>query len=89
MLITVKYKEVLGASAGTVAAYLHLEDKMKKLVLAAAIAAAASTASAGTMEEPIMEAPVIVQETAASSSAAGIWVPLVLLAIVAAVVAAD
>ncbi|MBZ8117892.1 hypothetical protein KUD11_04455 [Roseovarius sp. LXJ103] len=62
---------------------------MKKLVLAAALSAAASTGFAGTMEEPIMEAPVIVEETSASSSAAGIWIPLVLLAIVAAVVAAD
>jgi hypothetical protein len=67
----------------------YLEDTMKKLVLAAALTAAASTASAGTMEEPIMEAPVVVEETNASSSAAGVWVPLVLLAIVAAVVAAD
>lgn len=74
---------------GTVVVGLHLEDKMKKFVLAAAIAAAATTASAGTMEEPIMEAPVIVEETAASSSANGIWIPLVLLAVVAAVVAAD
>lgn len=67
----------------------HLEDTMKKLVLAAALTAAASTASAGTIEEPVMEAPVVVEETTASSSAAGVWVPLVLLAIVAAVVAAD
>jgi hypothetical protein len=67
----------------------HLEDTMKKLVLAAAMAAAASTATAGTMEEPVMEAPVVVEETNASSSAAGVWVPLVLLAIVAAAVAAD
>lgn len=62
---------------------------MKKLVLAAALTAAASTAYAGNMEEPIMEAPVIVEETNASSSAAGVWVPLVVLAIVAAVIAAD
>ncbi|MDF1668050.1 MAG: hypothetical protein P1U83_00435 [Roseovarius sp.] len=62
---------------------------MKKIALAAAFAAAATAGTAGTMEEPIMEAPVIVEETAASSSAAGIWVPLVLLAVVAAVVLAD
>ncbi|QIE46127.1 hypothetical protein G5B38_11675 [Pseudohalocynthiibacter aestuariivivens] len=62
---------------------------MKKLVLAAALSAAASTGFAGNYEEPVMEAPVIVEETQASSSAAGIWVPLILLAIVAAVVAAD
>jgi len=62
---------------------------MKKLVLAAALSAAASTGFAGNMEEPIMEAPIIVEETSASSSAAGIWIPLVLLAVVAAVVIAD
>ncbi|MFD0859527.1 hypothetical protein [Roseovarius aquimarinus] len=62
---------------------------MKKLVLAAALSAAASTAFAGNMEAPVMEAPVIVEETNASSSAAGVWVPLVVLAIVAAVIAAD
>ncbi|MFK7939620.1 MAG: hypothetical protein AB8B82_09585 [Roseovarius sp.] len=62
---------------------------MKKIALAAAFAVASTSAFAGTMEEPIMEAPVIVQETAASSSANGIWIPLVLLAIVAAVVVAD
>ncbi|WP_101066807.1 hypothetical protein [Roseovarius salinarum] len=60
---------------------------MKKLVLAAALTAAASTATAGTMEEPVVEAPVVVEETQASSSAAGIWIPLVLLAIVAAAAA--
>ena len=62
---------------------------MKKLALAAALTAAASTAFAGNMAEPVMEAPVVVEETNASSSAAGIWIPLVLLAVVAAVVAAD
>jgi len=56
---------------------------MKKLVLAAALTAAASTAYAGNMAEPVME-PVIVVEEAASSSAGSIWVPLVLIAIVAA-----
>ncbi|HKL05812.1 MAG TPA: hypothetical protein VJ929_08375 [Roseovarius sp.] len=62
---------------------------MKKLVLAAALTAAASTAFAGNMAEPVMEAPVVVEETNASSSAAGVWVPLVVLAIIAAAVAAD
>jgi hypothetical protein len=62
---------------------------MKKLALAAAFAAAATTGYAGNMAEPIMEAPVVVEETAASSSAAGVWIPLVLLAVVAAVVIAD
>ena len=62
---------------------------MKKLALAVAFAPAATTASAGNLSEPVMEAPVIVEETAASSSAAGVWVPLLLLAVVAAVIAAD
>ncbi|MGI3210286.1 hypothetical protein ACROSR_04140 [Roseovarius tibetensis] len=62
---------------------------MKKLVLAAAFSAAASTGFAGNLEEPQMEAPVIVEETNASSSAAAVYVPLVLLAIVAAFIAAD
>ncbi len=62
---------------------------MKKLVLAAALSVAASTAFAGNLSEPVIEAPVIVEETSASSSSAAIWVPLVLLAIVAAVIIAD
>jgi hypothetical protein len=62
---------------------------MKRLALAAAVAAAASAGLAGNLEAPVMEAPVIVEETSASSSAAGVWVPLVLLAVVAAVIAAD
>lgn len=60
---------------------------MKKLVLAAALSAAASTAFAGSLADPIIEAPVIVEE--ASSSSTGIWIPLILLAVVAAAVAAD
>lgn len=62
---------------------------MKKLVLAAALSAAASTGFAGNLSEPVIEAPVIVEETNASSSAAAVWVPLVILAIVAAAIAAD
>jgi hypothetical protein len=62
---------------------------MKKLVLAAALSAAASTGFAGTLAEPVIEAPVIVEETNASSSAAAVWVPLLILAIVAAAIAAD
>lgn len=60
---------------------------MKKIALAAAFAGAASAASAGSLADPIIEAPVIVEE--ASSSSNGIWLPLVLLAIIAAAVAAD
>lgn len=62
---------------------------MKKLVLAAAFSAAATAGFAGNMEEPVMEAPVIVEETQASSSAATVWVPLLILGIVAAVAIAD
>lgn len=60
----------------------YLEDNMKKLVLAAAFAAAATNAFAGNMAEPVIEAPVIVEETA-SSSAGGIAIPLLLLAVLA------
>ncbi|AVO37869.1 hypothetical protein [Pukyongiella litopenaei] len=60
---------------------------MKKLVLAAAFTAAASTAFAGSLAEPVVEAPVIVEETQGSSD--GILLPLVLLALVAAAVAAN
>ncbi len=62
---------------------------MKKIVLAAAFAGTATAGFGGNMEEPVMEAPVIVEETAASSSAAGVWIPLTILAIVAAAIAAD
>ena len=60
---------------------------MKKLVLAAALTAAASTAHAGSLAEPIVEPPVLVAETTGSST--GIWVPLILLVIVAAALASD
>ncbi len=60
---------------------------MKKLVIAAAFAAAASTATAGTLAEPIIEAPVIVEEAQATNK--GIWLPLVLLVLVGAAVAAN
>lgn len=60
---------------------------MKKLVLAAALTAAASTAWAGSMAEPVVEAPVVVEETGSSSS--GIWLPLILLVLVGAAVAAN
>lgn len=63
----------------------YLEDIMNKLVLAAALTAAASTAFAGNMSAPVMEAPVVVGETASSSG--GALVPLLVLAVVAAVAA--
>ncbi|THH34670.1 hypothetical protein E4Z66_17000 [Aliishimia ponticola] len=58
---------------------------MKKLVLAAALTAAASTAFAGAPADPVIEAPVIVEE--ANSSSAGIVVPLILIAVLAAALA--
>jgi len=62
---------------------------MKKFALAAAFAGAASTAFAGNTEAPIIETPVpvIIEETAGSSSSAGIWIPIVLIALVAAAAA--
>ena len=62
---------------------------MKKFALAAAFAGAASTSFAGNMSEPVMEmAPVVVmEETAGSSSSAGLIVPLILVALVAAALA--
>ncbi|SFB11555.1 hypothetical protein SAMN05421688_2987 [Poseidonocella pacifica] len=62
---------------------------MKKLALAAALSVAGTHAFAGSMAEPVMEAPVIVEETEASSSGAGLIVPLILIALVAAAVSAD
>jgi len=62
---------------------------MKKFALAAAFAGAASTAFAGNTEAPIIETPVpvVIEETAGSSSSAGIWIPIVLIALVAAAAA--
>ena len=59
---------------------------MKKLVLAAALTAAASTAYAGNLEEPVVEAPVVVEETQGATQ--GIILPLILLVVVGAAVAA-
>jgi len=58
---------------------------MKKLVLAAAMTVAASSAFAGSLADPIIEAPVIVEE--ASSSSAGVLVPILILVLVAAALA--
>ena len=58
---------------------------MKKFAIAAIIAVAATTAvSAGTIVEPYIEPEVIIEE-AATSSGAGLIVPLMLIAIIAAV----
>ena len=60
---------------------------MKKFALAVAFGVSASTAFAGNMSEPVMEmAPLVVMEEAASSSGAGLIVPLILLALIAAAV---
>jgi hypothetical protein len=59
---------------------------MKKLVLAAALTGAASTAFAGGFSQPVMEPEIIVEETA-GTTAGGIVVPLILLALIAAVAA--
>ena len=61
---------------------------MKKIALAAAFGVAASTAFAGNVSEPVMEmAPVVIMEETAGSSGAGLIVPLILLALVAAALA--
>lgn len=57
---------------------------MKNLVLAAALTAAATASFAGSYSEAVIEAPVIIEEAGSSSN--GILLPLVLLALVAAVV---
>ena len=64
-------------------------NKMKKFALAAAFAGAASTAFAGNVSEPIMEmAPVVImEETAVSSSSAGLIIPLILVVLIAAALA--
>lgn len=59
---------------------------MKKIALAAALSLAASSAFAGGPVEPIMEPEVVVED---SSTSSGIVVPLVLLAVVAAVAASN
>ncbi|SLN33837.1 ferrochelatase [Pseudooctadecabacter jejudonensis] len=59
---------------------------MKKFALAAAFAGAASTAFAGNVAAPIieMEPVVVIEETAGSSSSAGLIIPLILVALIAA-----
>jgi hypothetical protein len=60
---------------------------MKKVALAAALSLAATSAFAGGFVEPVMEPEVIIEETAGTSG--GIVVPLLLLAVVAAVAMSD
>lgn len=59
---------------------------MKKVALAAALSVAATTAFAGGLDEPIIEPAIIVEDT--GSSAGGILVPILLLVLVGAAVAA-
>ncbi len=56
---------------------------MKKLALAAAFAGVASTAFAGGMAPVVEVAPVVVEEAAAGSSASGLIIPLILVALIA------
>ncbi|MFP4239978.1 ferrochelatase [Rhodosalinus sp.] len=62
---------------------------MKKLVLAAALSAFAAPALAAAPGTPkgevIMEPPVIVEETEQASTPAGVIIPLMLIALIAAV----
>ena len=64
---------------------------MKKIALAVALSAAASTAFAGghvsKFSDPVIEPAVIVEDT--RKSAAGIIVPIMLLVIIAAAIAAN
>jgi hypothetical protein len=61
---------------------------MKKLVLAAAFTGLASSAFAGGMAEPVMEPEVIVEKPS-GPSAGGIVAPLIVLALIAAIAAAQ
>ncbi|MEJ1991400.1 MAG: hypothetical protein P8X50_06690 [Maritimibacter sp.] len=58
---------------------------MKKFMVAAAAVLTAPAAFAGSLADPIVE-PEIVVEQATSSSSAGILVPLLLVAIIAAAI---
>jgi cytochrome c biogenesis factor len=58
-------------------------DIMKKLTLAAVVSALTAPAFAGGLAEPMVEAPVV---AAATSSSAGILVPLILIVLIAGAV---
>lgn len=55
---------------------------MKKLALAAAFSLVATSAFAGGITDPIPDEPVIIEDT--SSSAGGIFIPLLFLVLAAA-----
>ena len=57
---------------------------MKKLVLAAALSGVATFATAGNLEEPMMEPVVVIDTVEEASSSAGLIIPLVLIALIAA-----
>jgi hypothetical protein len=61
---------------------------MKKFVIAAAISVVATSAFAGGMAEPVMEMAPMMEE-ASGSSAGGVLLPILLLALVAAAVSAN
>ena len=64
---------------------------MKKLALAAAVSLAATSSYAGTIAEPILEPPVMAPEVIVEETGTlgGIVVPLLLLAVVAAIAVSD
>ena len=58
---------------------------MKKIIASISAALVGTSAMAGGMAEPIEMAPVeIIEDTAGSSSSAGLIVPLILIALIAA-----
>ncbi len=63
---------------------------MKKLLATVAIALVGTSAVAGGMAEPIEMAPVeIIEDTGNASSSAGLIIPLILIALIAAAVSSD
>ena len=61
---------------------------MKKFVIAAAISVVATSAFAGGMAEPVMEMAPMMEESH-GSSAGGVLLPILLLALVAAAISAN
>ena len=65
-----------------------LEESMKKLILAAALTGVASFASAGSMVEPVMEPEVVIETVDESTGTSGnLIIPLIIVALIAAVAA--
>ncbi len=60
---------------------------MKKFALAAALALTTTAAVAGGYEEPVIE-PVVVEEDT-GSSLGGIWIPILIFAVIAGAAAAN